>query len=157
MNRRNRIVSYISFHAYGSMWLSPFAYSRHHIQENFVDTCYKAKLATNKIQTAHNYTYRFGSASHELYESSGCNPDWASSIGIKHAYAIELKPKEPTMNNPYLGFEYPENELKQVGLEMFDGLIEYIRSFLVNNKSNTNMLKECKVYYNEMVNSLNDY
>jgi hypothetical protein len=91
-----------------------------------------------------------------LYESSGCNPDWASSIGIKHAYAIELKPKESLRNNPFLGFEYPEENLEQVGLEIFNGLVEYFKTFYFHISDKT-IVNECKAYYDEMISSLNEH
>lgn len=38
MNYSPRWVSYISLHTYGAIWLSPYSYSRAHVQENFQQT-----------------------------------------------------------------------------------------------------------------------
>ena len=85
MSKSPRWVSYISLHSYGAIWLSPFSYSKNHIQDNFEETCYKAMVAIKKIQKTHNFQYLFGSASHELYEASGCGEDWAKEIAkINH-------------------------------------------------------------------------
>ena len=42
-------------------------------------------VAIKKIHKTHNFQYLFGSASHELYEASGCGEDWAKEIAkINH-------------------------------------------------------------------------
>lgn len=51
MNKSPRWVSHISLHSYGAIWLSPFSYSKTHIQENFEET---VKKILNSYQ---NYTF----------------------------------------------------------------------------------------------------
>ncbi len=41
MSKSKRWISYISLHSYGGVWLSPYSYSKHHMQENFEDTVIK--------------------------------------------------------------------------------------------------------------------
>lgn len=38
MSKSPRWVSHISLHSYGAIWLSPFSYSKFHIQDNFEQT-----------------------------------------------------------------------------------------------------------------------
>ena len=81
-----------------------------------------------------------------------CNPDWAKAVAnIEHAYAIELKPKV-SLINPFVGFDYPQDELKQVGLEMFDGIVEYFKTFYAK-RFDQHLIDECKVYYNDMLSN----
>ena len=104
----------------------------------------------------HNYTFKYGSASHELYESSGCNPDWAKAIAnINHTYVIELKPKEISMRNPYIGFDYPEEKLAQAGQEMYDGMIEYFKTFFIK-KIDKQIIVECEKYQTIMYENLQE-
>jgi hypothetical protein len=107
-------------------------------------------IAIKKIENIHNFKYRFGIASHELYEASGCGEDWGKEIAkINHTYVIELKP-EKSDEFEHSGFEYPEEKigiyltnkflnykikiilnhknLEKVGLEMYDGFIGKIFS-----------------------------
>lgn len=38
MSKSPRWLSYISLHCYGAVWLSPYSYSKRHIQNNFLET-----------------------------------------------------------------------------------------------------------------------
>ncbi len=117
-------------HSYGGIWLAPFSYSRSHIHDNFIETCQKAMIAIKTIKSKHGFEFSFGSASHELYEASGCGEDWAKEVAkVNHTFVIELKPQ--TIKYPQNGFEFPESEVEQAALEVYDGFVEYIKSFYV--------------------------
>ena len=91
-------------------------------------------VAINAIKEKHGFEYDFGSASHELYEASGCSEDWGKEVAkINHTFVIELKPKD--INFPQTGFVFPESEIEQAASEIYDGFIEYIKSFFIKNVS----------------------
>ena len=93
--------------------------------------CEKALTAINKIEEEHGFAYKFGAAAHELYEASGCGEDWTKEVAkINHTFVIELKPEQ--IQHPQNGFEFPESEVEQAALEVYDGFIEYIKSFFIN-------------------------
>ena len=90
-----------------------------------------------------------------LYEASGCGEDWAKAIAhINHTYVIELKPENS--DTPESGFEYPESELKTVAMEMYDGFIEYLRTFLTKRVDDT-VVKQCKKQLNQMVKDIENF
>lgn len=81
--------------------------------------CQKAMIAIKKIENVHKFKYRFGIASHELYEASGCGEDWAKEIAkINHTYVIELKP-EKSDEFEHSGFEFPEEKTGMSFLKIF--------------------------------------
>ncbi len=142
MSQSPRWLSYISLHSYGGIWLAPFSYSRNHIHENFIETCQKAMTAIKTIKAKHGFEYSFGSASHELYEASGCGEDWAKEVAkVNHTFVIELKPD--SIEYPQTGFEFPESDVEQAALEVYDGFVEYIRSFLVH-RVDPEVVRECR-------------
>jgi hypothetical protein len=112
-------------------------------------------IAIKKIEKKHNFTFKFGSASYELYEASGCSQDWGKEVAkINHTYVIELKPEKS--DSPESGFEHPENKIEEASLEMYDGFIEYIKSFLTNSVDKV-IVKECKNMLNNMLQEFSDY
>lgn len=109
-------------------------------------------VAINKIEKTHNFKFKFGSASFELYEASGCGEDWAHSVAkINHTFVIELKPEKS--DTPESGFEHPENKINETGLEMYDGFIEYMKTFVTKNISQE-VISECKQKLQEMKSEL---
>lgn len=72
---------------------------------------------------------------------------------INHTFVIELKPEKSDI--PESGFEMPENELQQTGLEIYDGFIEYINSFLVS-KVDPDIVEECKLTKTYMIEDLKE-
>ena len=50
-------------------------------------------IAIKEIEKRHKFGFRFGSASYELYEASGCSEDWSKEVAkINNSYVIELRP-----------------------------------------------------------------
>lgn len=112
-------------------------------------------IAIKKIEKKHNFTFKFGSASYELYEASGCSQDWGKEVAkINHTYVIELKPEKS--DSPESGFEHPENKIEEASLEMYDGFMEYIKSFLTNSVDKV-IVNECKNMLNNMLQEFSDY
>lgn len=149
MSKSPKWVSHISLHSYGAMWLSPFSYAKNRIQDNFEETCQKAMIAIREIERIHNFNFKFGSASFELYEASGCSEDWSKEVAkINHTYVIELRPDK--VDIPEAGFDYPEEDAYDASIEMYDGFLMYINSF-ITNKVDEDIKNECNFKLNEMM------
>jgi hypothetical protein len=109
-------------------------------------------VAIDKIDKTHKFKFKFGSASYELYEASGCGEDWGHAIAnINHTYVIELKPEKS--ETPEAGFEHPEQKISETALEMYDGFLEYMKTFLGKTIS-PEIVKECQNKLKDMKNEL---
>jgi hypothetical protein len=154
MAKSPRWVSHVSFHSYGAMWLSPFSYSKRQIQDNFEETCHKALLAIKEMDDKHDIKFRFGSAAFELYEASGCSEDWSREVAkINHTYVIELRPEKS--DTPEAGFDHPEREVLSSAMEIYDGFLVYVNSFIKHGVEDHIVVK-CKAMLNEMLESLDE-
>ena len=69
-------------------------------------------------------------------------------------FVIELKPEISAY--PESGFEYPEEKITQAALEIYDGFIEYIKSFFITHVDDA-IVKECKNKLIDMKNNLENY
>lgn len=47
---------------------------------------------------------------------------------VNHTFVIELKPDVTDISG--FGFEYPEDKIEQASQEIFDGFLEYFKTFL---------------------------
>jgi len=107
--RRNRIVSYLSFHSFGSKILYPFSYTHekvvdwkelHHMANNIASAVFQESRGEDY--------YKIGTASDIQYEASGGSDDWArGGAGIKWVYLIELPGRRH-------GFLLPPKHIKHV-------------------------------------------
>jgi hypothetical protein len=117
-------------------------------KSNLIFKCQRAMVAIRKIEDTYKFKFKFGSASHELYEASGCSEDWGKEIAkINYTYVVELKPEKSDV--PESGFELPESKIEGIGQEMFDGFIEYMKTFLTN-KIDQSIINECKNKLSDM-------
>lgn len=72
---------------------------------------------------------------------------------INHTFVVELKPEKSDI--PESGFEMPEDEIEKTGLEMYDGFLEYMNSFLVS-KVDPAIVDECKLLKTYMLDELKE-
>lgn len=72
---------------------------------------------------------------------------------INHTFVIELRPEKS--DTPESGFELPESEIEQTGLEIYDGFLEYMNSFLIS-KVDPAIVDECKLRKMYMLEDLKD-
>ena len=70
----------------------------------------------------------------KCWNFSGIAKNWAYSVGgFNYSYTIELPPKYSLI--PLEGFDFPENEILEVGKEQYAGLmamLKYLKDLLVN-------------------------
>lgn len=73
---------------------------------------------------------------------------------INHTFVIELKPEKS--DTPEAGFDHPENKLEETALEMYDGFVEYMKSFLVDIVDDS-IKQECKTKLEDMKREIEGY
>jgi hypothetical protein len=64
---------------------------------------------------------------------------------------IELRPEKA--DQPMTGFDHPEEEAHSAAMEIYDGFLAYINSF-IKHKVDTHIELKCKSQLNEMLESL---
>jgi hypothetical protein len=70
---------------------------------------------------------------------------------VNHTYVIELRPDKA--DQPMSGFDHPEDEAHSAAVEIYDGFLAYINSF-INHKVDNHIALKCKSMLNEMLESL---
>ena len=73
-NHYNRIISYLTIHAYAQMWMLPYAYKEEK-SPHYNDLMTVAKIATEAIRSIRqtNYSFLFSIASKQkIYQSYHC-------------------------------------------------------------------------------------
>uniref|UniRef100_A0A915IE10 Peptidase M14 carboxypeptidase A domain-containing protein n=1 Tax=Romanomermis culicivorax TaxID=13658 RepID=A0A915IE10_ROMCU len=114
------LMAYLTLHSYGQMWLSPWGYAAYK-PSNYQRQRDMALLAIDALQGVHGTPYSFGTVSDLLYPASGTSVDFAHSLNITYAYAIELRPGETGVvrQNPFRGFMQQESQIEPTGQETF--------------------------------------
>ena len=93
-------------------------------------------------------------AAFELYEASGCSPDWSRQVAkINHTYTIELRPVKAL--NALSGFDFPEADAYNAGVEMYDGFVAYLNTFTTDFQD-SDILAICKNKMDAMLDDIDD-
>eukprot|EP00735_Rhodelphis_limneticus_P000090 TRINITY_DN1013_c0_g1::TRINITY_DN1013_c0_g1_i1::g.29921::m.29921 TRINITY_DN1013_c0_g1::TRINITY_DN1013_c0_g1_i1::g.29921 ORF type:complete len:439 (+),score=148.58,sp/P48052/CBPA2_HUMAN/42.35/1e-105,Peptidase_M14/PF00246.19/3.9e-82,Propep_M14/PF02244.11/5.1e-15 TRINITY_DN1013_c0_g1_i1:45-1319(+) len=107
------LKSYINFHAYSQLWMSPWGYSSSLPTDYAAMDALGAK-ACDAIKAVHGVRYSHGSISNIIYSASGSSVDWAYGIhGIKYSYGVELR------DTGRYGFMLPADQIIPSGEETF--------------------------------------
>lgn len=105
-----------------------------------------------------------------MYEASGCSEDWSvfnfilkkfflnfvrskEVAKINHTFVIELRPD--ITDHSGMGFEYPEEKIQQAASEIYDGFLEYIKTF-IGSSIKRKILNECRTRLN-WIKGVQDY
>ncbi|KAL5022587.1 hypothetical protein ScPMuIL_001742 [Solemya velum] len=87
----SEIISYISFHAYGQLWMYPWGYT-YQLPHDYTDLEEVATNATRALRNVYSSNYIVGSSTNVLYPAAGGTDDYAKGqCGIKYAYTVELR------------------------------------------------------------------
>lgn len=127
-NNVQNLKLYISLHAYGQLFLSPWGYTSQR-PENYIDQMTAAKYAVDAIKNTSSQVYTYGSIAETIYPASGTSIDYMQSRGVPYVYGVELRPLEMDAN----GFAIPANQIEPTGREMMAALTkitEYIKGKL---------------------------
>uniref|UniRef100_A0A0N5B8V4 Peptidase_M14 domain-containing protein n=1 Tax=Strongyloides papillosus TaxID=174720 RepID=A0A0N5B8V4_STREA len=124
---------YFDIHTYSENFIYPYGYD-HVYPSNVNDLRDISNKATQAIYSIHQSNFNFGSICDIVYPASGSTIDYATSIGgIKHAFAMELRPNEYVSS----GFVLPSSQIIAGASEAWEGI------YVVFNKS-------CVLYYNDI-------
>lgn len=124
INNQDRIVMYLSLHAYSQVILSPYGHARVY-PPNYAELSRIARAGMNALAEVRGTTYRFGTSAILMYPASGGSDDYAySKANIEIAYTIELP------DTGRRGFLLPPTEIVPVGQETVVGLSAMIDALL---------------------------
>ncbi|XP_074657393.1 carboxypeptidase B-like [Tubulanus polymorphus] len=124
LSRKNQIKMYLSFHAYGQYFLTPWGYGRVY-PDDFSDLRRVAQNAVNAIRDANGPVYSMGTSAILLYPAAGGSDDWAKGVaGIKYSYTIELP------DNGRYGFALPPRYIEPVGRETWPAFVSLFKHVL---------------------------
>jgi len=94
---RKDIDTYVSFHAFGLMWMFPYSYKNDHSQHH-AELLRKATAGAKAIEDSaptgtKKTVYRVGTIAKTIYKVTGSSVDWVyEKAGVKNSYILELQP-----------------------------------------------------------------
>lgn len=113
---KERIVMYLSLHAYSQYILAPYGYGRVY-PDNYAELERVANQWIRSVSRLRGTKYEFGTSAIKLYPAAGGSDDYAhGKANIRLAYTIEL----PDTGN--YGFVLPPSEIIPVGQETLIGI-----------------------------------
>ncbi|XP_012638279.1 mast cell carboxypeptidase A [Microcebus murinus] len=121
------IKVYITFHSYSQMLLLPYGYTSK-LPPNYKELAKVAKIATDVLSTQYETRYIYGPIESTIYPTSGSSLDWAYDLGIKYAFAFELRDKGK------FGFLLPESQIKPTCKETMLA-VKFIAKYVLQHTS----------------------
>ncbi|KAF9364253.1 hypothetical protein BGX34_002076 [Mortierella sp. NVP85] len=85
------VVSYIDFHAYSQLWMTPYGFNE--TRPANYDSYLKplADKAVEAIKGVEGTIFTAGDIYHTIYQASGSSIDYALSVGVGAPFAVELR------------------------------------------------------------------
>ncbi|KAF9937764.1 hypothetical protein BGZ75_006190 [Mortierella antarctica] len=110
-----KVVSYIDFHSYSQLWMTPWGYSGTRPSTyNYMNGL--ALKAAAALKAVHGTSFVTGDIYNTIYPASGSSVDYALSIGVGAPFAVELRDKGT------YGFSLPANQILPSGRETWAAL-----------------------------------
>lgn len=127
-DKKDRVVLYLNFHAYGQLWMTPYGYSTI-TPDNEKEMLYYSELAVEEIVKYRGTTYRYGPVYTTIYPASSISVDWIRGAeNIQIAFTVELPDKG------LHGFLTPATEIEPIGEETWLGIKKVILEIAHNRK-----------------------
>ncbi|KAG0304030.1 Carboxypeptidase A4 [Dissophora globulifera] len=124
IKKRKNVVSYIDFHAYSQLWMTPFGGDCNEIPKDDEDIMEGAMGASKALHNVHGKRFVVGSICNVIYQSSGGSIDWTYAVGkVKYSYGVELR------DTGRYGFLLPETEILPSSQETLAGVV-YLANFI---------------------------
>ncbi|KAG0082589.1 carbamoyl-phosphate synthase (glutamine-hydrolyzing) cpa2 [Podila epicladia] len=124
ITEKGNVVSYIDFHAYSQLWMSPFGADCDKTPKDDEDIIEAAMGAAKALKDVHGTKFAVGSVCNIIYQASG-SLDWTyGEAGVKYSYAVELR------DTGKHGFLLPEDQILPSAEETYAGfqhLVNFIR------------------------------
>ena len=116
------LLYYISLHAFGQSWLTPWGFKTDPV-ENMEQMVEVAKKAFKEMECVHGRiparSYEVGGAADIYYVAGGASDDWMyANTRAKFSYTIEL----PDDGREY-GFNFPAEKAPQAAEEIWTSLV----------------------------------
>ncbi len=120
---RQKLVSFVSVHAYSQLWMLPYGYTKTRAGD-YKDLMRVAGAATNALRSTYGTSYKYGPINEVIYQAAGSSVDWAyAKENVKYSYALELRDTgrhgfllpvsqiEPTVKETYAGLKAMAEEM----------------------------------------------
>ncbi|KAI8603738.1 hypothetical protein EDD21DRAFT_368218 [Dissophora ornata] len=118
ITKKKNVVSYIDFHSYSQLWMTPFGGDCSKIPKDDEDIMEAGLGAAKSLRDVHGTKFAVGSVCNIIYQASGGSLDWTyAEGGVKYSYAVELR------DTGLHGFLLPEEEILPSGEETFAGFV----------------------------------
>ncbi|KAI8357743.1 hypothetical protein B0O80DRAFT_369300, partial [Mortierella sp. GBAus27b] len=108
-----KVVSYIDFHSYSQLWMTPYGYTGVR-PPTYPYMSGLAAKAVAALRVKFGTSYRYGDIYNTIYPASGSSVDYALSIGVGAPFAVELRDTGAS------GFNLPANQILPSGQETWD-------------------------------------
>lgn len=110
------IVSYMNFHSYSQLWMSPYGYTANK-PKDFNAQDGGSAAAVEALTKVYGTQYEHGNIATTIYVATGGSVDWTyDTAKILYSYAIELR------DQGQYGFLLPPEQIIPSGIETFEGL-----------------------------------
>ncbi|KAI9295203.1 carboxypeptidase A4 in complex with A cleaved hexapeptide, partial [Neoconidiobolus thromboides FSU 785] len=113
ITRKGNVVSYIDFHSYGQLFMSPYGFTCNQNPADFAAQDAAAKQANAALRAVNGRSYKQGTICKTIYQAYGSSVDWAYSVAkVKYPFAIELP------DTGAYGFALPASYIPSTGQEI---------------------------------------
>ncbi|KAF9585445.1 Carboxypeptidase A4 [Lunasporangiospora selenospora] len=124
IQKRKNVVSYIDFHAYSQLWLTPFGVDCDKVPKDDEDITEAAMGAAKALHTVHGKRFAVGSVCNLVLKATGGSIDWTYAVGkVKYSYEVQLR------DTGRYGFLLPESEILPSSEETFAAIL-YLANFI---------------------------
>jgi len=124
---KHKIKVYISFHAFGLYWLTPWAWTSDLPDDYHELEALARKGAAAAHATYNESTFTINTSTRAMYVSAGGSDDYAKgNVGIKYVYTIELRDKGE------FAFLLPKDQIIKAATEAWNG-VKVVADFVVDN------------------------
>ena len=119
-SRKNKVISYIDFHAYSQLWMYPFGYDCRVNAPDKKKLDIASKVAVKSLKAINGVSFAQGPICEIIYQASGSSVDWTYAVGnVTYSMAVELRDKG---NH---GFLLPPDEIIPSGQETLAALLSF--------------------------------
>ncbi|KAG0237637.1 Carboxypeptidase A4 [Actinomortierella wolfii] len=124
IKKRGNVLSYIDFHSYSQLWMSPFGADCEQTPKDEEDILEGSIGAAKALHDVHGKKFVVGSVCNIIYQASGGSLDWTYAEGkVKYSYAVELR------DTGRHGFLLPAEEILPSGEETTAAVV-YLMNFI---------------------------
>lgn len=122
------VVSYIDFHAFSQLWMTPFGSSCNRLPDDNDVLQKGGELAATALKNVNGVRFRVGNVCRIIYQASGGSLDWTYDKGnVKYSYAVELR------DTGRYGFMLPADQIVPSGKETLAAVVA-LNQFIIEQE-----------------------